>query len=61
VSAYKCSNLSSRSSEFANAVELVLEGTIFNLLQEANMSEYDICKSVPLGSLQGEDTEKLAN
>lgn len=37
-----------RSSEFSNAVELVLEGTIFNLLQEANMSEYDLSKTVPL-------------
>ncbi|KAL3899489.1 MAG: hypothetical protein SGCHY_002012 [Lobulomycetales sp.] len=37
-----------RSTEFTNIAESVLEGTIFNILQEANMSEFDITKTVPL-------------
>ncbi|KAJ3334134.1 hypothetical protein HDU76_008596 [Blyttiomyces sp. JEL0837] len=34
-----------RSSEFQSIVESVLEGTVFNLMQEANLHEFDLTKN----------------
>jgi hypothetical protein len=33
-----------RSSEFQNHVEAILEGTLYNLIQEAELQEFDLTK-----------------